>query len=100
MIVVADPDFLTEFRLFQQEVRSGFTDLKKQIGETNDKGDGGTGLAGELARTKTRLYDLVKIKDTGTGWLKATAATLAVTGTLLLLGAKAFLVDLLAKAAG
>lgn len=58
------------------------------------------GLAGELARTKTRLYDLVKIKDTGTGWLKATAATLAVTGALLLLGAKAFLVDLLSKAAG
>lgn len=95
---MADQDFLTRFALFEQKVLSRFDELDERIGETNDKGDGGTGLAGDLARTKTRLYELVKIKDTGTGWLKATAATLAVTGALLMLGAKAFITDLLAKA--
>lgn len=95
---MADKDFIDEFRLFRQEVRHDLKALSDRIGATNDAGSGGTGLAGDLARTKTRVYELVKIKDTGTGWIKATAATLAVTGALILLGAKAFIVELLSKA--
>lgn len=73
------------------EVEAQVGPIKQAIGEMNDSGDGGTGLSGQLARTMSRVDQLFTLKNIGVGVI----LTLSVTGTVLFLGIKGWIVSLL-----
>lgn len=69
--------------------------LSDAIGAPNDKADGGTGLTGEVLRVKTTVAGLASLKNQGVGAL----AALALVSSLLVLGVKQWLTNLLGGAA-
>lgn len=78
-----------ENELLRRELNIEFSAMKETIGKVNEKGDGGTGLAGTVARNNTRVDDLFRIKHIGLGIL--TAATFSAA--LIYMGVKAWVVE-------
>lgn len=72
------------------EIERELRPLRDAIGEVNDEKTGGTGLAGELARTTSNVNQLFAIRNIGVGVFMA----VGLAGALLLLGVKAWVLDL------
>lgn len=89
-------DVLTHLAILNLKMET----LIKAIGEKNDKGDGGTGLVGELARTNARLDDtnervdhLYSLRNIGLGMFMAIGAL----SVFIVAGVKGVLIDWLPK---
>lgn len=74
----------------REDIREEVEPLYDMIGRVNDKGDGGTGMAGDMARMKTKMDDLFRLKHMGAGAIIA----LSLTGALILYGFKNWILEL------
>lgn len=74
----------------EARVSATITGLEKKIGEESEDGLGGTGLAGQVARTNARVDQLFGLKQVGVG----ITLSLGVTGALLFLGVKHWVLEL------
>lgn len=84
----------SDLQLHEQRVSADIEgmrqELEKHIGKLSEDGKGGTGLTGQLARTNERVDQLFNLKFAGVGFTLA----LSLTGAVLLLGLKTWLVEL------
>lgn len=90
-MIVDDPEFLSRFQRFEDHMLSRFDRLEERIGESNDAGTGGTGLTGEVMRTRTQVQGLLDLRAAGKGIMFA----LALFGGLLILGVQQWVHNLL-----
>lgn len=81
-----------EMRLvIREEIELHIAPLRISIGQINDEGNGGTGLAGEVARTRSRVNQLFRLRDIGAGVFLA----ISLTGAVLIAGLKSWVQGML-----
>lgn len=77
-------------KTIREECEIQMRPIHAALGTVNDSGTGGTGLAGQMARTNARVDEIFRLKHMGLGAIVA----LSLTGALILLGVKAWVVSL------